>query len=302
MQSTHATHRAIVVIISHRATLTSLELISLRQCVGILGRHPMVLVCPEGLDTRWYQDFVPEIPILFVDRRWLSSYAMFAAFKISPYLYERFKEYEYLLFHEPDAFVFSDQLEFWCSQGLDYVGAPWFRGLTEPMSDEIIGVGNGGFSLRKVASHLGIARRFELEQFLFHGYRRHTGDKLGYLRAKVAHLLGMRRSMPRYIGPDYHGHEDFFWCRRVPAQHPWFRIASPREATAFSFEAGPRYLFERNAGRLPFGCHAWFRYDLDFWKPHIEAFGHRIDPGALLPELNNPPAAFRGVQPSYMRP
>ena len=304
MQSSNATHRAIVVVISHRAELTSLELISLRQCVSVLGRHPKTLVCPEGLDTTWYQAFVPEIPILFVDRRWLSTYAMFNAFKVSPYLYQRFRDYEYLLFYEPDAFVFSDQLESWCSQGLDYVGAPWFRGITEPTSDEIIGVGNGGFSLRRVASHLDIATRFEREQLLFRGYRRHTPDKLRYLRAKAGQLLGMRGPVPRYIGPDYYGHEDFFWCRTVPARYPSFRIASPAEATSFSFEARPRYLFERSGGQLPFGCHAWFRYDLDFWKPHIEAFGHRIDPGALaaLPEANNPPGASRRGQSSRVNP
>jgi hypothetical protein len=290
MRSVSTTRRAIVVIISHRATLTSLELISLRQCVAVLGRHPMAMVCPDGMDTSWYAELVPEIPIVTVDRRCLSTYAMFAALKISPYLYELFSEYEYLLFYEPDAFVFSDQLESWCDRGLDYVGAPWFRGLTEPTSDEIIGVGNGGFSLRNVAAHLDISRRFEREQLLFRGYRRHTRDKLTYLRGRVQYLLGMRPSAPHYIGPDYHGHEDFFWCRTVPARYPSFRLASPAEAASFSFEARPRYLFERGGGRLPFGCHAWFRYDLDFWRPHIEAFGHRIDSAALasLPEMNNP--------------
>ena len=32
-----------------------------------------------------------------------------------------------------------------------------------------------------------------------------------------------------------------------------------------------------NQDRLPFGCHAWFRYDLEFWRPHIEAFGHDLE-------------------------
>jgi hypothetical protein len=282
--------RVIVVIISHKMTLTSLELISIRQCVRILGGYPMTLVCPQGLDTTWYETFVPEIPILFVDREWLSTYAMFAAFKISPFLYERYSEYEYILFYEPDAFVFSDQLEFWCDQGLDYIGAPWFEGMVEPKSNKFVGVGNGGFSLRKVGSHLAIARRFELEQFIFRGYRRHTLDKLRHLRSIASYLLGSSRSRPHYIGPDYHGHEDFFWCMKVPRRYPSFRIASPELALAFSFEAQPRFLFERNSHRLPFGCHAWFRYDLDFWKPHIEEFGYRIcaDGPSSLPAFNNP--------------
>ena len=33
-----------------------------------------------------------------------------------------------------------------------------------------------------------------------------------------------------------------------------------------SFETEPRICFKRNKYRLPFACHAWARYDLEFWK------------------------------------
>ena len=43
------------------------------------------------------------------------------------------------------------------------------------------------------------------------------------------------------------------------------------EAALFSIEVSPRYVFEEvNKGRLPFGCHAWKRYQYEvFWKEHI---------------------------------
>ena len=268
--------RAIVVIISHKANLSAWELISLRQCVNVLGAHPITLLLPAGLDTSWYSACVPEIRIEFVDRRWLASYAMFAAFKISPILYERYSDFEYILFYEPDAFAFSDQLGFWCDQGLDYIGAPWFEGFGNPSGDRIIGVGNGGFSLRKVESHLQIARRFQSEQFLFHGYREHSLDKIRFAKAALLSLLGFERPRPYYLGPDHYGHEDIFWGRSVPKRYPHFRVATPEQAIPFSFETSPRQLFKMNGERLPFGCHAWFRYDLEFWRPHIEAFGHDL--------------------------
>jgi hypothetical protein len=39
----------------------------------------------------------------------------------------------------------------------------------------------------------------------------------------------------------------------------------------FAFEAAPRQCLEMNQGRLPFGCHAWGRYDREFWTPHLLA-------------------------------
>ena len=45
---------------------------------------------------------------------------------------------------------------------------------------------------------------------------------------------------------------------------------------SFAFEARPRTLYEMNGRQLPFGCHAWFRYDLAFWKPFVESLGYEL--------------------------
>jgi hypothetical protein len=245
----------------------------------------MTFICPDGLDTTWYRTFVPEIPIEHIDRRWLSTLAMFAALKISPLLYEKYQRFEYILFYEPDAFVFSDRLEEWCDRELDSCGAPWFEGWHEPTSDRIIGVGNGGFSLRRVQPHLRIARRFEREQVLFRGgYRRNPSEKLRFALAQVSRLLGIGRGRGYYVSPPHYGSDDTFWGFTAPRRNPSFRIAPPDLALSFSFEVKPRLLYELNSHRLPFGCHAWFRYDLAFRKPFIEAYGYVVpDESVLVP-------------------
>ena len=44
----------------------------------------------------------------------------------------------------------------------------------------------------------------------------------------------------------------------------------PEEAIAFSFELSPSYLYKLNGNYLPFGCHAWYKYEYEnFWKQHI---------------------------------
>lgn len=74
----------------------------------------------------------------------------------------------------------------------------------------------------------------------------------------------------------YRGHEDQFWGLSVAKKFSWFKVPAYEEAAAFAFEMQPHRLFELTGHRLPFGCHAWWKYDLDFFKPHIEAFGYRL--------------------------
>jgi hypothetical protein len=46
-------------------------------------------------------------------------------------------------------------------------------------------------------------------------------------------------------------------------------VASVDEALRFAFEAAPRECFERNGRRMPFGCHAWEKFDRGFWEPFL---------------------------------
>lgn len=49
-----------------------------------------------------------------------------------------------------------------------------------------------------------------------------------------------------------------------------FNIAPVEIALKFSFETTPKQLYKRNNEQLPFGCHAWEKYDPEFWKPFIQ--------------------------------
>ncbi len=145
----------VILIISHKPVLDKYELISLTQCYKILGRFPIRIICPEGLDVTFYKKNLSNPHFDFIDPIWQSNYANFNRLKIDPFLYQRYSNYQFILFYEPDAFVFRDELEYWCNAGYDYIGAPWFEGWHDATSESNIkGVGNGGFSLRNVKSIL----------------------------------------------------------------------------------------------------------------------------------------------------
>lgn len=66
------------------------------------------------------------------------------------------------------------------------------------------------------------------------------------------------------------GYEDEFWGLIVPRYFKWFNVARPEEALRFSFEVLPEELLKLNNNELPFGCHAWEKYDPSFWKKFID--------------------------------
>ena len=173
------------------------------------------------------------------DDNYFHGISSYNCLMLSPEFYQRFQEYEYILIYQLDAFVFFDKLSYFCSLGYDYIGAPWLHGVFYYMDDEhcIWNVGNGGLSLRKVKSFIEIV------------------EKECPLKEQVVK------------------NEDLIFSTIVDER---FQIAPVEIALQFAFERQVRECYKLNHEQLPFGCHAWERYDFDFWRPYIEKEGYRL--------------------------
>ena len=124
----------------------------------ICRKYPIFLVTFEQLDTGFYADLAAKHGVTLQKK--LFDASLFA--NIDGYnrltkdvnFYKAFSDFEFFLIYQPDAWVFSDQLEYWCSQNYDYIGAPWIPGggeidLSPYDGYKFVKSGNGGFSLRK---------------------------------------------------------------------------------------------------------------------------------------------------------
>ena len=178
--------------------------------------------------------------------------------------------------YQLDCLVFSDRLEEWCGLDLDYIGAPWIQHKDAPYAGmpEYEGkVGNGGLSLRKIESFLKIiySPRFHIEP------RRYW--EMSYSsKPKYIQCMNLPKKLLKYLKifnnarwemSRFNRNDDNFWANRATYYYPDFKIASVETALRFAFECLPRYCFELNNHTLPFGCHAWYRYDRDFWEPYL---------------------------------
>jgi len=139
-------------------------------------------------------------------------------------------------------------------------------------------VGNGGFSLRNVRHHLRALYSFSYIVPPAAIIRRYAGyNWKGRLHHLPEVLLNLStRNNSHFLLNDYAQSEDFFWGRHVNRNFRWFRVADAATALRFGFELQPERFYAEMGGRLPFGCHAWDKYDVDFWRPFIEAEGFQL--------------------------
>jgi len=259
----------------YRLPFTNDENISIRHLREHLGHFDRFMVGPEDLlrtatVTREYSDFRP---LAFAARHFESIYG-YDQLLLSESFYRAFADYEYILIHQLDCLVFSSNLEEWCQRGWDYVGAPWFWGYCNDPAGGLWAVGNGGLSLRRVASAIDVltSKRVLQNTRAVGLMARHLGSVSSRKKRMIAlgsalfeHGDRTSRWLVRQFGR-FGVNEDLFWAFGAWRLLPGFRVPTPQEALGFSFETAPRYCFEANSARLPFGCHAWTKYDREFWE------------------------------------
>ncbi len=245
-----AKKKVAIVIPVYQTALKWNEQISLARCKEAFKGYDVIIVYPEGLSLTEYEEYNAATQYLGLKPKYFKSVATYSRLMNIPYFYKHFLEYDYILIYQLDTFVFENNLDEWCNKGFDYIGAPWINSnWIEKLNNKLPGikhfikkVGNGGLSLRKV------------KKFYY-----------GSIYLYPLGLIWKRK-----------WNEDFFWSSVAKRLIPGFRIPDVKTALQFAFEETPEVCYELNGNQLPFGCHAWEKFNPAFWAPHFERYGYII--------------------------
>ncbi len=263
----------VIVIPIYKSELSIYEKIALTQCGKLLSDYDIVILKPEDLKISDMQIGFSYSELSFPSFYFKSVFG-YNDLMLSELFYEKLLNYTYLLIYQLDAFVFKNELDYWCSLGYDYIGAPWLREQEFPtlfkknkervrsylhrkfnlldkqgrpdIERQLYNhVGNGGFSLRKVKSFYNICIK---EKELVESYQGRNSS-------------------------DYN--EDMFWTIEANRKKKRIKIPNYKEALNFSIETAPQVAMTLLKGNMPFGCHAWDK-NIRFWKPYFEEQGYHI--------------------------
>ncbi len=250
----------VIVVPLYKDTLTQFEYISLQQCFRIFDKQLIYLIKPDSLNLSFLPLEFSFHKIISFNDEFFEDIHGYNKLMMSPQFYEKFLGYDFMLIYQADAYVFSDQLNYWSKSGYDYIGAPWLRPSKTKLSELILKlksylytkfnskkngipkskqffnkVGNGGFSLRNIKKFYALS-------------------------------ISEKEASTKYINlrnPAFN--EDLFWSVEVNRKKKQLNIPNYKIAIQFSIETFPEYAFLLNNQKLPFGCHAWEKH-LDFWK------------------------------------
>lgn len=245
--------KVVVVIPIYKNKLSKTEELSLNQCVKILGEYDIIFACPNGLNPVYQQsgikteEFEPD---------YFQNIQGYNKLMLESQFYERFLKYDYILLHQLDAFVFRNDLIYWCNKNYDYIGAPWIANtsivskLLKPFSSKnlkkrepiFFKVGNGGFSLRKTKTFFEISKK---------------------LKKEIKAQLNENQN-------EIYAIEDVFWSLKAPKYVEKFLIPHYTEAVKFAIDRKPALSLKMNNNKLPFGCHGFNKPKVEnFWMPII---------------------------------
>lgn len=269
-------NNAVVLIPVYKEMPSEDERMSLQQVLRVLSLHDIRFVCPEHLDMSEYDRIVGyALPKERFAKNYFDGIAGYNSLMTDVSFYKRFTYYKYMLIYQLDAWVFSDQLAQWCAKGYDYVGAPWFElHKTHEEGYSLWCCGNGGLSLRHIAKFiettspttLFLSRKEIIEKYF---------KSIKTWGKGIERLLGRKNNMVWYRQKRSDLWEDTFFSYGLEGTSHELNRPSPEEGAEFSFECSPAYLFEFIGNKLPFGCHAWrkFQYQ-EFWSKYIKVENH----------------------------
>ena len=232
--------RVAVVIPTYSEKLAKHEIISLQQLCKVLGIYDKIFIAPEGLKID-YGDFASEIRVKYFPKAFFKSTITYSQLLLSEDFYACFAEYEYILIHQLDVFVFKDRLMEFCQLGYDYIGAPALKYV--PLWHFIDArVGNGGLSLRKVASCIRLLSN-NSEFIMNHPCKN-----------------------------DFIKYEDTFWGYAGTQPEMNFKVPDVRTARRFSLQDEVQHALRGPAIKLPFGVHAWQKINTGLWGKIIHEY------------------------------
>lgn len=244
----------------HRKELNILEQFSVDYSLHALKKRTVCFFGPRNLDRKYYFSRYSKVPYCDFDDKHFSSISEYNRLLMSGDFYNRFDKYNFLLILQPDAIVIRDELDFWLSKPFDFIGAPWpdrhelrvsldvgrFSG--QDAKQLKLKVGNGGLSLRRTHKFIELLEEFP--------------EAAEYFR-----INGLN--------------EDLYFSAMAMLSGN-FIVPNEIIASRFSLELEPSYYYRVNGGKLSMGAHAWWKYEPEFWLPHL-----RNIPSAVVAEINS---------------
>lgn len=272
-----------IVIPIYKDSLTYCEILSVFQCIKVLGEYSIFFICAEDLDLAFYKENFSQIDrFSFFETKYFESVEGYNQLMLNPSFYKTFGGYKYMLVYQTDCYVFRDELLVWAQKKYDYIGGLWFDDFVKNPEHgaQLCYPGNGGFSLRKIETMIQIliSKKSLMNWKQIINQKRNINNGRLFKDVKGALVLVFNffgyENNSSFYAKKWKENEDVFFLN-MHLMYNKLKVPAVTETILFSWDRRPDYLFKKY-NHLPFACHAWYRTDFpytenkDFWSNFIE--------------------------------
>ncbi|MDO5105028.1 DUF5672 family protein [Capnocytophaga sp.] len=244
------------------------DIIALRQGFRVFKNYPITFVHPTSLDITPYKQFGKADFLAFDDIFFKDIYG-YNQLMLSVDFYKSFSK-KYILIYQTDAYVFKDELQYWCGRDYDYIGAPWL-GSKESIPLEKSIWDTVAYLSKKLINYKKNNKAQKNKSLLYNevgngGFSLRKREKFIEVLEKLAEQLKIY-TKPENFSPFYA--EDVFFSIEPERNDITFSKPDYKEACKFAIENKVEKAFLYNKNELPFGCHRWNKENRAFWKDYI---------------------------------
>lgn len=265
-----------IVVPLYKPSLNGWERRSLERLIKVCASRRIILIGPENIRNAEAESILSTDEWRYFNRGFFRGTYQYTWLLLSSKFYQTFSDFQSILIHQTDAFLFRDDLDEWLGK-YSYVGGPWY--FKRDFGDRSYGVGNGGLSLRIVSDHLNVlsiavnlAKSGDLPKLSLS-----VPGGIGTLLAKAAVIARVSYFPPRTINfvSQWSSQEDIFFGLIAPRLSEEFSVPNADVAARFAIDEHPRFFFNKYCGgKVPMGFHAFGRDDeprcsIDFWEEKI---------------------------------
>jgi hypothetical protein len=233
-----------IVLPIYRSRLEGEVLAAVDHAVAVLRHGDWYFIAPQSLDTSFYERRYGKPIVRFPDAC-LDSVRNYSRLLLTDEFYAAFAKYEYVLITQDDVYVLRDDLPNWLLTRFDYIGSPWPDGYDVALSMSVrpgihghtlkAYVGNGGFSLRRIAACRQLLAEFPEE------------------------VVSSREK----------GWEEDMFFGVFGQLSQQFVLPNMRVAAAFAWEALLPRMHDLCQGQLPMAIHGYLKWDPKFFMDTI---------------------------------
>ena len=251
----------------YKKNLEKLEIKILERISNLyFGKHDLFFLLPSDSKLNYKNLGFQNI---YFDKSNFLDVHNFNKFCVSTELYKNFLDYEYMLFHQLDAIILSNNLENWIKKNYSYIGGPSFHKSLfkkNPIKPKFFC--NGGLSLRKVKDFINVLESekiflkkidsFTIKEILKRKYI-YRYLKLFFTNYKNNNYFNVNAFIENFFLS-----EDVFWTHFAKLFNVNFNLPKDAiECANFSLNEGHKFYIQK-FNIKPFGAHYYNKENFKF--------------------------------------